>query len=161
MTRWHKIFHILVFGAIAALAVVVFVLRQEFRAQFSPFAKSDPETTRVTYDLIERVDFPADDALGGSSPEETYLLFLGRLRDGTVRDATAYFVASKAGEWREILENFSRLDALPQLLTELEALPASWQKAEPEEGIAVFTTASQTITFVKNPHTSVWKIYSL
>ena len=161
MSRWHKKFHVLVFGAIAALAVVVFVLRQEFHAQFSALTSSEPETTRITYDMVEKVDFPTDDAYGGSSPEETYLLFLGRLRGGFVGDATAYFVPSKAGEWRETLENFKRLDALSQLTEELEALPASWQKAEPEEGIAVFTTTSQTITFVKNPATGVWKIYSL
>ena len=161
LTRWHKTFHVLVFGSIAALAVVVFVLRQEFSAQFSVFDNAEPRTTRMTYDIVEKLVYPPDDTKGGASPEETYLLFLGALKTGMIAEATEYFVPGKAGEWRSTLENFAHVGALPQLMAELEALPAAWHRKDPENGIAVFATASQTVTFVQNPTTFVWKLYSL
>jgi len=48
MTRWHKTFHALVFGAIVALAVAVFVLRRERRELSAPFPREPSEAAQQT-----------------------------------------------------------------------------------------------------------------
>lgn len=46
MTRWHKTFHVLVFGAIAALAIAVFVLRKERRELHIPLPGEPSEAAQ-------------------------------------------------------------------------------------------------------------------
>ena len=167
-TRQHKLFHIAVFGAIAALAVVFMVLQREYRAAYEGVHTASP----MGAGEFEQEDagFLSGNVAGATTPEETFGKFIAALKMGDVALASRHMAAPRQAEWRESLALLEAGGGLGGLAGELEVIQQTWKKGESDETLARFTyekplhdgtKSAQVIVFEKDAGTGAWRIREL
>ena len=134
------------------------------------------------YDKVEEPYYT--DTYGGTTPEETYDLFIDALKAGDVELASRYFVLYKQDDWLGTLQEYEKEGILLSFAEELENTKKIWKKSEKsdeetvsftykvlieEEGTATFQGQEINIpagnytnetVFTKYP-SGVWKIEGL
>ena len=128
------------------------------------------------------------DTYGGRTPEETYDMFIGALKNGNIELASKYFVYENQDDWKETLYQYKQSGVLAKFVSELEGNRKSWKLGDNSDEQITFlykyTRSEPTVTelpvedgktqkvtlpagtfnaeviFTKHP-TGIWKIESL
>ncbi len=105
-----------------------------------------------------------EDTYGGKTPEETWSLFLEALKKKDVELASKYFVPEKQGEWKEIIQKTANENnKLETAIKNIEKISFDTSTSETayfsypvqdEKGRNVLNS----VVFILNPYTKVWKI---
>ncbi len=81
-----------------------------------------------------------NDTIGGSTPEETYNMFIDALKNGDVELASKYFIEYKQDNWLKTLQEYEKEGVLLSFVEELEDTKNIWEKSEESnEGTVSFT----------------------
>ena len=157
LTPWHKTFHILVFGSLIVLILGAIVFKKEYQLQFT-------SGNNETYETEPQQSLGADSEsiiLGGSTPEDTFTLFLEALKSGDVELASRYFVAPRQAAWQEGLQQIKNGGGLEAMHKELTAISTAWKKEDRGQAVSFSAPGAQRITFVRDDHAHIWSIDEL
>jgi len=64
---------------------------------------------QTTQQIKEEEQKYQEDNYGGTTPEETYQMFLTALKQQNTELASKYFILEKQNEYRQLLENINRM----------------------------------------------------
>lgn len=108
-----------------------------------------------------------EDTYGGKTPEETWSLFLDALKKKDVELASKYFVPEKQGSELNFLKQEKQIDNLELLIKQFSVSIYKDLKTS-SDTIAYFSYTTKeeatgieyanSLTFILNPYTKVWKI---
>jgi len=166
LTPRHKAFHIVVFGAIAIVAVFIILVGKDYARDARVRREEAREREEALREIEETERLLAEDTYGGATPEETFQMFLDALRAGDVDLASKYFVAEKQESWKENFEKIRSSDYLDDMISDLEK--ATLDKTESNlawmslpgkdvQGNSIYSR----ISFSKNQSSNKWKIDAL
>ena len=112
---------VLVFLAFIAgfiVMVTLSIIYRQPRAFFDDLARY--QAKRNSAEAIRKAErMLAEDIYGGTTPEETFAMFLDALRAGDTDLASKYFVLQKQEEWRENLGKVKETELLPIMIDDL------------------------------------------
>jgi hypothetical protein len=157
ITRWHKTFHVLVFGSVVVLIIAVVALQRDFRQKYEV---TEPAVTSEKAVLTAGNEFSENDSYGGT-PEETIAGFIAALQRGDAANANLYFAPSVQHSWLEVLEQMENSGGLQNLAEELSGSVKNWTLEESGVDSATFVAGLHKISFVRNPLAGIWKISQL
>jgi len=80
------------------------------------------------YDKVEEPYYT--DTYGGTTPEETYDMFIDALKKGDVELASKYFVFYKQDDWLKTLQEYKKEDILLSFAEELKNTKKIWKRSE-------------------------------
>lgn len=80
------------------------------------------------YDKVEEPYYT--DNYGGTTPEETYDLFIDALKDGDLELASKYFEIEKQDSWLKTLQEYEKEGIILGFVEELENTKKIWEKSE-------------------------------
>jgi len=165
LTRWHKTFHILVFGSLAILAAAVFFLKSPYSTEYAGSGSKDHGNVNLRSD--RSAADATEDVLGGETPEETFRMFLGALRSGDAEAASKFFILEKQEGWEKSFSMLKAGGGLEDLYTQLSRIPETWvesptsSEAEISYKFSGDAGASTSISFNRREHSKIWKIKDL
>jgi hypothetical protein len=128
-------------------------------------ANADAYYADVARATEARLAKEAADTYGGTTPEETWSLFIAALEQEDVELAAKYFVVDRQEERKVFLEKERSGNTLQTLLSSLKTAKSEGYSYDNEQ--FVFTAKSKNsgglyeYTLQINPQTHVWKILSL
>jgi hypothetical protein len=147
------------FGALAFVTLGVMVL---YAARYFQYRKS-PEYTATLQRIEEPRREPAGDAYGGSTPEETFTLFILALKKGDTDLAARYFVQEKQELWRADFAVLKGTDGLlDEMIRDLEAAKRVEDATEDRSMFSVFDVHNDLVAVMNMVKVrGIWKIESL
>jgi hypothetical protein len=105
-----------------------------------------------------------EDVYGGKTPEETWALFLDALRKGDVELASKYFVPEKQIEWKEAIRKTANdSNKFDMAINNIKSITLETSTSETAYFIypvkdEMGNTVLNSLVFILNPYTKVWKI---
>ncbi|MDO8558345.1 MAG: hypothetical protein Q7S09_04135 [bacterium] len=160
LTRWHNTFHILVFGSLGILVLIVLVVKREYRVEQQPAGGENEKSISVGAGA-SGAELAENGAQGGPTPEETFVMFLEALKSGDTELASRYFVIPRRQGWEESLRQIKAGGGLAAMHEELSKIPSLWEKKNISSDEVLYVYRAQNITFVKNIVTHMWEIRDL
>jgi hypothetical protein len=143
------------FAIIAVGLILLFVL-----SFTNPEAQEERQAKQYLDDLREQYE---TDTYGGTTPEETLVLFISALEVGDIDLASKYFVVDEQERWKENLVRIKDAELLEEMVGDLKQL-----KKTKEESNEVFYTLTNVQDVVSIqlileliPYNEKWKITEL
>ncbi|MCR4283757.1 MAG: hypothetical protein NUV64_00360 [Parcubacteria group bacterium] len=171
-TLFKKILKIIIIVAILLATAVVGYLAGGIVKYGLDIRKAD----KITENFQNALEQPyKDDIYGGKTPEETWAMYMGALKEGDIELASRYHRVGDQEKERQFLQEAKKDDTLKVYLGELSA-PLQKDTSLPDFILADKTRAhyfymvkepgtddmiKNRIEFYLNPYTKIWKIINL
>ena len=105
-----------------------------------------------------------EDTYGGKTPEETWAMFLDALKKEDLELASKYFVPEKQEEWKKNLISTNQKSKLSTAIKNIEKI--EFDSSTPETSYFFYNIKDEnsgvyyknSVIFILNPYTKVWKI---